>query len=386
MGNLTLAVGGLWGTIIGWFQSGVASFGLTIILFTVALKLVLSPLEIYQKVSSKKTMEKQAVLQPKLEKLQKQYGHNKELLNQKTMELYKKENFNMTGSCLGMLINLVITIVVFFTLFSSLNQISQYNIKTEYTQLTENYKTVLATKLKEEAESKSITISVDADLNTILTVINDSTLTEEEKTELITSSKAFAKRETANYYGEIKEGFLWIKNIYRPDTYASTFPNSNEYLAISGTNFNSVSDENPYIDDIYGVSYTDKEQAKQAFANNFDEVAGDINIVYSGWNGWLILVVLAAGVTILSLFISNLGTKPKPVYDKKGNEIPVKKQNNFIMMALLPILMVIFTLQYSAAFALYIVVNSLMSVLIGLVTTVVMNKIEKSKEKKKEGV
>ena len=370
MGNLTLAVGGLWGTIIGWFQSGVASFGLTIILFTVALKLVLSPLEIYQKVSSKKTMEKQAVLQPKLEKLQKQYGHNKELLNQKTMELYKKENFNMTGSCLGMLINLVITIVVFFTLFSSLNQISQYNIKTEYTQLTENYKTVLATKLKEEAESKSITISVDADLNTILTAINDSTLTEEEKTELITSSKAFAKRETANYYGEIKEGFLWIKNIYRPDTYASTFPNSNEYLAISGTNFNSVSDENPYIDDIYGVSYTDKEQAKQAFANNFDEVAGDINIVYSGWNGWLILVVLAAGVTILSLFISNLGTKP----------------NNFIMMALLPILMVIFTLQYSAAFALYIVVNSLMSVLIGLVTTVVMNKIEKSKEKKKEGV
>ena len=76
MDNLMLTVGGLWGTIISWFQSFLPSFGLTIIVFTVALKLVLSPLEIYQKVSSKKTAEKQAVLQPKLEKLQKQYGNN----------------------------------------------------------------------------------------------------------------------------------------------------------------------------------------------------------------------------------------------------------------------------------------------------------------------
>lgn len=385
MDNLMLTVGGLWGTIISWFQSFLPSFGLTIIVFTVALKLVLSPLEIYQKVSSKKTAEKQAVLQPKLEKLQKQYGNNKDLLNQKTMELYKKENFNVMGSCFGMLINLVITIVVFFTLFSSLNQISQYNIKTEYEQLTENYKVVLQTKLKEEASSNSIVLSADDDLKTIIEKIEASSLSSEEKTSLIASSKAFATSETANYYGQIKEDFLWVKNIYRPDTYASTFPNSDEYLSITGTNFNNISAENKFID-IYGNEYINKDDAKEAFARDFQEVAGDINKVYSGWNGWLILVALSGGITVLSLLITNIGNKPKKQYDSKGNEINVKTPNNMLMMILLPVLMIVFTLQYSAAFALYIVMNSVMSVLIGLITTLVMNKIEKSKQQKKEGV
>ena len=411
MANLMLTVGGVWGTIIGWFQSFIPSFGLTIIVFTIALKLILSPLEIYQKISSKKTAEKQAILQPKIEKLQKQYGNNKELLNQKTMELYKKENFNLMGSCLGMLINLVITILVFFTLFSSLNQISQYNIKTEYADLTENYKIVLTTKLKQDAENNaSITITTDEDLNALIeeinndanltesqkaskintlklkTIINDidsSSLTDDEKLALKNTSKEFATKESANYYGKIKEGFLWIKNIYRPDTYASTFPNSDEYLKISGVNFDSVSAENPY-EDIYGVSYTVKDDAMNAFKNNFNEVAGEINTKYSGWNGWLILVVLSGLITVLSIFITNLSNKPKPQYDKKGNEIQAKKPNNYLMMILLPILMIVFTLQYSAAFALYIVMNSLMSVIIGFVTTLVMNKIEKSKEQKKE--
>lgn len=384
MGNLMLTVGGLWGTIIGWFQSFLPSFGLTIILFTIALKLVLSPLEVYQKVSAKKTAEKQAILQPKIEKLQKQYGNNKELLNQKTMELYKKENFNVMGSCLGMLINLIITVVVFFTLFSSLNQISQYNIKTEYEQLSTKYSQVLESKLREEATNNSITLSETDDLKTIISKINESSLTDETKNEILSNSKTFATSETATYYGTIKEGFLWIKNIYRPDTYASTFPSSDEYLSTTGI-LNNVSEEKPYTN-IYGETATTKDAAKDLFATEFKDVAGDITKVYSGWNGWLILVVLSAGVTVLSLLITNLGNKAKKQYDNKGNEIQVKTPNNFLMMILLPILMVVFTLQYSAAFALYIVMNSLMSVLIGCVTTLVMNKIEKSKEKKKEGV
>lgn len=382
MGNLMLTVGGLWGTIIGWFQSFLPSFGLTIILFTIALKLVLSPLEVYQKVSSKKTAEKQAILQPKLEKLQKQYGNNKELLNQKTMELYKKENFNVMGSCLGMLINLIITVVVFFTLFSSLNQISQYNIKTEYEQLTTKYSQVVKEKLTEEATNNSITINADDTIKTIIEKINASSLTDEEKENLISTSKTFAKRETANYYGEIKESFLWIKNIYRPDTYASTFPNGEEYIKTTNTNLNVYNEENKFID-IYGNEYSTKETIKDGFVNQFNDITGDINQVYSGWNGWLILVILSAGITVLSLFIANMSNKTKPQYDNKGNEIQVKKPNNILMMVLLPVLMVVFTLQYSAAFALYIVMNSLMSVLIGFVTTLVMNKIEKSKEEKK---
>lgn len=352
MVNLTLAVGGLWGTIISWFNSFIPSFGLTIIVFTILLKLVLSPLEIWQKISTKKQMEQQARLQPQIEKINKQCGNNKELINKKTMELYKKEKVNPMGSCLGMLLNLVITLVVFFTLFTSLNEISQYNIKTEYENLRAEYVTVY---------NQSFTNTNNAE-----------------------TAKQEAQNAVVTKYGEIKEGFLWIKNIYRADTWNTVFPSAEEYLSISNTNFKNVSTENPYVD-IYGNNWTTEAEAKAQFISDFNDVASQINIKYSGWNGWLILVILSAGVTVLSQIITSLTMKSKKQYDKKGNELPAQPApNNKLMMILLPALMVIFTIQYSSAFALYIVVNSLMSVLIGYLTTLVMNKIEKNKELKKD--
>jgi len=349
MVNLTLAVGGLWGTIINWFNSFIPSFGLTIIVFTILLKLVLSPLEIWQKISSKKQMQDQARLQPQIDKINKQCGNNKELINKKTMELYQKEKINPMSSCLGMLINLVITLVVFFTLFTSLNEISQYNIKKEYQNLQAEYVTVY---------------------NQSFATNNDAEIAKQEAQEAVVIK-----------YGEIKEGFLWIKNIYRPDTWSSVFPSAEEYLNISNTNFKNVSEENPYID-IYGNEHTTKETAKTQFISDFNDVASGINKEYSGWNGWLILVILSAVVTILSQIITNITNKPKKQYDKKGNEIPVKTPNMKIMYVLLPALMLIFTIQYSSAFALYIVMNSFMSVLIGYFTSLIMNKLEKNKERK----
>lgn len=380
MGNLTLAVGGLWSTIIEWMGSFIPSFGLVIILLTVFIKLVLSPLEVWQKITTKKNAEKQAIIQPKLQKLQKQFGNNKELLNKKTMELYKKENYNMMGSCLGMLINLVLTLTIFISLFSSLNTISAHNINKEYSNLQTEYLTVYKQSLVENTE---ITLTNDmtvADIETQLSNLGYGATELENKK---AAAKAAASAETAVLYGEIKEGFLWIKNVYRPDTWNSVFPTSGEYLSISNTNFKKV-DEVPYTD-IFGVEYTVEAEAKEAFILSFNEVTTDIQKDYSGWNGWLILVILAAGITLLSQIITAMGNKPKKQYDKKGNEIPVQNPaNNKFLLILLPILMVVFTIQYSSAFALYIVVNSAMSTLIGFATTLVMNKIEKNKQLKTE--
>ena len=377
MVNLMLNAGGLWGQIIGWFNSFIPSFGLTIIVFTIALKLILSPLEIYQKISTKKQAEVQAKLQPQIEKLQKKFGNNKEMLNQKTMELYKKENFNLTGSCLGMFINLVVTLVVFITLFSSLNSISQYNVKTEYQTLQNTYQTTYVTSL---INSTNSTVSTEGlTINEIIEQIlieNPSIDIENAKQQ----ASLDAQNQVSKKYGEIKEGFLWVKNIYRPDTYASIFPSAEEYLAISNTNFKNVQ-TTPFVD-IYGTSYTEIEASKTAFINDFKEITAGINTNYAGWNGYLILVVLAGVVTVLSQIITTKSTKAKPVVDKKGNEIEVKQPSNKLMLILLPALMIIFTLQYSSAFALYLVVNSLMSLIIGLFTNVVMNKIEKRKAEK----
>lgn len=374
MVNLMLTAGGLWGTVINWFNSFIPSFGLTIIVFTVILKLVLSPLEVYQKINTKKQSEMQAKIQPEMEKLQKKFANNREMLNQKTAELYKRENFNVMGSCLGMLINLVLTLVIFITLFSSLNQMSQYNIKTEYETLRETYTVNLKTELLKDKTGAEITID-----SSLKDIILDITNNKADYENIITAAKEYAAAITSEKYGEIKEGFLWIKNIYRPDTYVSVFPSASEYLSISNTKFSNVDTENTY-ENVFGDVATNAEDAKTNFVKEFDAVTTNINTKYSGWNGYLILVLLAGLVTVLSQILATKATKPKKQTDKKGNEIEIQQPNMKLMMFLLPALMVIFTLQYSAAFALYIVINSLMSVIISYVTGLIIS----SKENKKE--
>lgn len=366
-----MTVGGVWGTIINWFNVG--NFGWTIILFTITLKIALSPLDIFQRILTKKNAEKQVILQPQLEKLQKRYGNNKDLLNQKTMELYKKENFNVMGSCLGMLINLVLTLFIFLTLFSSLNAISQNKIAQEYNNLQQTYTQTLVVELDKYSDLNN----TDENPVTLAQFIADleANKSEDEFNEILLNAKTIAKQASLEKYNEIREGFLWIKNIYRPDTYASVFPSAEEYISSSGTVFDET-----YVS-IYGETFETKETAKENFIKVYNEVTEDIKTEYSGWNGYLILVILSGVITLLSQFILQ-GKSKKTVVDKKGNETEVKNPNsNKLLTFLLPILMIIFTLQYSSAFALYIIMNSLMGVVIGFITNLILSKKKQKEEK-----
>jgi YidC/Oxa1 family membrane protein insertase len=53
------------------------------------------------------------LLQPKIAKLREQYKNNKEKLNQKMMDLYKRHNVNPTSDCLPLLIQLPIFIAFY---------------------------------------------------------------------------------------------------------------------------------------------------------------------------------------------------------------------------------------------------------------------------------
>jgi len=77
--------------------------------FTLLIRLVLLPLDI----KSKKSMRAMTKIQPKVQALQKKYANDKEKLNQKTMELYRKEHVSPTAGCLPMLISLPILWIMF---------------------------------------------------------------------------------------------------------------------------------------------------------------------------------------------------------------------------------------------------------------------------------
>ena len=95
--------------ILAWIRSWVGSWGWSMVVFTVMIRLVLTPLDIKSRVSMRKTTK----LQPQMQALQKKYANDKEKLNQKTAELYKKEHVNPLSSCLPLLLTWPILIAVF---------------------------------------------------------------------------------------------------------------------------------------------------------------------------------------------------------------------------------------------------------------------------------
>ena len=95
--------------LLTWINGVVGNYGWSIVVFTLLIRLVLLPLDI----KSKKSMRAMSKIQPKIQALQKKYANDKEKLNQKTMELYRKEHVSPTAGCLPMLISLPILWIMF---------------------------------------------------------------------------------------------------------------------------------------------------------------------------------------------------------------------------------------------------------------------------------
>jgi YidC/Oxa1 family membrane protein insertase len=89
------------------------NWGVIIMLLALVIKLLLSPLSIKAAISMKRTQ----LMQPKLKNLQEKYKDDQQTLQQKTVELYRKEGVNPLGGCWPMLVQ----IPVFFALFRVLS-------------------------------------------------------------------------------------------------------------------------------------------------------------------------------------------------------------------------------------------------------------------------
>ena len=87
----------------------VGNFGVSIIIVTILIKIMLLPLTLKQD----KSMKEMKKLQPELEKIKEKYAHDKQMLNIKTMELYKEHKVNPLGGCLPLLLQLPILFALF---------------------------------------------------------------------------------------------------------------------------------------------------------------------------------------------------------------------------------------------------------------------------------
>ena len=104
-----------------WFTGkfGVMNIGLSIILFTIVMKLLMLPLTLKQQKSSKLM----AVMQPEIQAIQKKYkGKNDNdsmmRMNVETKAVYEKYGTSMTGGCLPLLIQLPIMFALYRVMYN----------------------------------------------------------------------------------------------------------------------------------------------------------------------------------------------------------------------------------------------------------------------------
>ncbi len=109
----------LW--VLVWLYGLLGNFGWAIIVLTVLIKVVTFPLTQKSYVS----MQQMKVVGPALKELQKKYAHDRAMLGQKQMELYKEKGINPLAGCLPMLLQMPIWFALFRTLWNSVELYQQ---------------------------------------------------------------------------------------------------------------------------------------------------------------------------------------------------------------------------------------------------------------------
>ena len=105
-------------TLIKAMHGFINNYALTIILFTIVIKLLVMPLNL----KSRRSTMRMSSVQPKMAELQEKYKDDQEKLNQKMQELYRKEGISPMGGCLPMIISMVILFAMFYALRTFANE------------------------------------------------------------------------------------------------------------------------------------------------------------------------------------------------------------------------------------------------------------------------
>ena len=110
-------LGHAFSAILLWGKNATGlSYGWILILFGIAVRLALWPLNAKAMRSQMKGME----LQPRIQDLQKRYKEDPQAMQREMLKLYREEGFNPMGGCLPMLLPMPVLITLFFVFQSTI--------------------------------------------------------------------------------------------------------------------------------------------------------------------------------------------------------------------------------------------------------------------------
>jgi YidC/Oxa1 family membrane protein insertase len=101
---------------MNWIHKYVGSYGWTIIILTIIIKILLYPLTL-KSFTSMKELQK---IQPLMKEIQQQYKDDKQKVNQELMRLYKEHKINPMGGCLPMLLQIPILFALYRVFYQAI--------------------------------------------------------------------------------------------------------------------------------------------------------------------------------------------------------------------------------------------------------------------------
>lgn len=108
-GGLSRFLGGMMLDLLRWFYSLTGIWGVSIILLTVVIKLILLPLTIKQY----RSMRKMKVLQPEMEKLREKYKDDRAKQQQEMQALFQRTGINPLAGCMPMVLQFPVWIALY---------------------------------------------------------------------------------------------------------------------------------------------------------------------------------------------------------------------------------------------------------------------------------
>jgi len=96
-------------SVLSWFYDLVPSFGLAIVLLTLVVMVIVTPLTL----KGTRSMIKMQHLQPEMKKIQNRHKGDREAMNQEMMAFYQANNINPMGGCLPLLIQAPVFMVLY---------------------------------------------------------------------------------------------------------------------------------------------------------------------------------------------------------------------------------------------------------------------------------
>ena len=298
-------------TLIKAMHGFINNYALTIILFTIVIKLVVMPLNL----KSRRSTMRMSSVQPKMAELQEKYKDDQEKLNQKMQELYRKEGVSPLGGCLPMIISMVILFAMFYALRTFANE-----------QLVAQFLTFYH---HPEIDPETLTDSFfwirnlwmpDSPFATYLPDVNSLQLVDFDVWNRVSASLASAGTiPEALAFANRNEMMAFIEDVVKP------FVASDVYA--------------PYVAAIPGL--------------------GDLNIlgfirftIYQEGNGWFVLPVLSVVTQIL---MQKLTMKNQPMPTEQAG-------SQKMMIWVMTFMSIYFCAIYNSAFALYWVVSNIYAI------------------------